>query len=133
MCVFCHLLRCTVFHTCVSPLSLLTSPEGFSTTNSCRLTRVTITLVVKPIGRARFLPTPARDTRESPLQTVQPGRPRASRLRPAGRRLMTLCLPSNRLFDNKPASVSPCLKTAETTLHRVATGREECGATHKRS
>lgn len=43
-------LSWTVFHTCVPPLSLLTSPEGFSNMNSCRLTRVSITLVVKPIG-----------------------------------------------------------------------------------
>lgn len=131
MCVLCRPLSCTAFHTCVPPLSFLPFPEGFSNTNSCRLTRVSITLVVKPIGWAHFLPTPARDSRESPLQTVQPGRPRASRLCPAGRRLMTLCLPSNRLFDNKPASVPPWLRRTGTTLHRVATGREECGATHK--
>lgn len=43
---------------------------------------------------------------------------------PAGRRLMTLCLPSNRLFDKALAHLM------RTTLLGVATGSEECDGAH---
>lgn len=50
--------------------------------------------------------------------------PSGSARHPAGRRLMTLCLPSNRLFDNAPAHL------IRTALPGVATGSEECDAAH---
>lgn len=47
---------------------------------------------------------------------------------------MTLCLPSNRLFDNKPAPslLPPLCRRRERWRHSigVATGSEECDATH---
>lgn len=57
-----------------------------------------------------------------PLPTAPPTPlvPSGSTRRPAGRRLMTLCLPSNRLFDKALAHLM------RTMLPGAATGSEEC-------
>ncbi len=55
----------------------LRSPEDVTNMNGdvCRLTSLSITLMVKPIWWVHLLLTPPWDSRESPLQTVRPAPP----------------------------------------------------------
>lgn len=130
---------CVHFHMCSyktpssSGLDLLYPSRGIFKHEFLQVTQSQYHFGVKANWMSSFPPDTCQRLEGISSPNSPAGPPRASRLRPAGRRLMTLCLPSNRLFDNKPASVSPRLRTTETTLHRVATGREECDATHKHS
>lgn len=99
-----------------------------------RLTSFSTAHMVKPVWWAHLpLTAPQRpegiSSPNTSNHTTAPffSSPPSPSCHPAGRRLMTLCLPSNRLFDNKPAPSPPSLppsfrisRRTMKTLHRCS-------------
>lgn len=103
---------------CTSSLFVFKSPEGIPNMNAWCIQ--VNQLQYHSDGKANLMSPSPPDTSQRPKGISSPNSPHrptppppSPACHPAGRRLMTLCLPSNRLFDNKPAFPSLHVSTAE--------------------